>query len=104
MSTPAAIIVKVKDAYLGIYCHFDGYPDRVGKMLKQYYNTFEKAESLVGLGDISSLGKTYENTVAYHRDRGEDLHFVQEDSWEDVVARIDGDYVYVFENGEWSQY
>ncbi|WP_299548704.1 hypothetical protein [uncultured Helicobacter sp.] len=43
------------DQVKGIYCHWDGYVEGVGKTLKEHYNTDELANALINLGDISSL-------------------------------------------------
>ena len=72
-----------------VYCHYDGYPEGVGKTLIKHYNSFDKAKQLISLGGISSLGKTIGEehdfnivsdeieklgwTTFYHRDRGEPL-------------------------------
>ena len=55
-----------------IYCHHDGYPSHVGQILFDSY-TRGKLEGLLALGDISGLHDTLKDTVAYARDRGEDL-------------------------------
>ena len=74
MATRSNIAIENQDGSVSaIYCHFDGYIDGVGKILQENYNTREKMEQLIALGDISSLGETIEETVAYHRDRGEEL-------------------------------
>jgi hypothetical protein len=74
MATRSRIAIENQDGTVtSIYCHFDGYIDGVGKILQENYNTREKMEQLIDLGDISSLGKTIEETVAYHRDRGEEF-------------------------------
>ena len=74
MSTRSRIAIEKQDgAVKSIYCHFDGYVDGVGKVLFEHYDK-EKLEKLIELGDISVLKESTENTVAYHRDRGEDLH------------------------------
>ena len=74
MATRSNIAIENQDGSVSaIYCHFDGYIDGVGKILQENYNTREEMEQLIALGDISSLGKTIEETVAYHRDRGEEL-------------------------------
>ena len=41
--------------YLRIYCHCDGYPEGVGKLLLEHFNSYEKALNLTTVGDISSL-------------------------------------------------
>lgn len=73
MSTRCLIGLEESDGSCRmIYCHNDGYPDHVGRILFEYY-TRGKLEGLLSLGDISSLKETLEDTVAYARDKGEDL-------------------------------
>lgn len=91
----------------GIYCHFDGYPDGVGSLLKKHYTDEDKVKALVSLGSISvlrpSLGDKHEFedletpakngwTTAYHRDRGEELVI---DEFEDLY-QVEGDYEYAY--------
>lgn len=72
MATRSNIAIENQDGSISaIYCHHDGYIDGVGKVLQENYNTREKMEQLIALGDISSLGKTIEETLAYHRDMGD---------------------------------
>ena len=75
MSTRLRIAIEKQDGTVeSIYCHFDGYLSNNGEILQNHYSTKEKMEKLIELGDISSLGDTPEETVAYHRDRGENLN------------------------------
>jgi hypothetical protein len=75
MSTRARIAIENQDKTVdSIYCHFDGYVDSIGKTLFEHYDP-EKLEKLLELGDISSLGESTIDTIAYCRDRGEDLCF-----------------------------
>jgi hypothetical protein len=74
MATRSRIAIENESGIVkSIYCHFDGYIDGVGKTLFNHYDK-EKLEKLIELGAISLLGESTENTVAYHRDRGEDHH------------------------------
>lgn len=99
----------------GITCWKDGQLDNTGRILLRHYNSEELASALVALGDISYLEKKlnpsgahtfYEPepnvTVAYHRDRGVDLHF---DTWRSVEEFYDNEYEsefnYLFSKGEW---
>lgn len=81
------IIANPKGDYTGIYCHWDGYPAHVGRILSEHYAKPSQARALVRLGNLSSLGERLEpldstthafdnaekgTTVAYHRDRGEE--------------------------------
>ena len=74
-----------EDEYLAVYCHQDGYLSHNGALLLDCYNTPEKVDALLALGELSHLGKDMEAapheiadlkgmegvTVAYCRDRGE---------------------------------
>jgi hypothetical protein len=75
MATRSRIAIENQDGTVdSIYCHFDGYVEGVGKTLFNHYDQ-EKLEKLLELGNISVLKESTEDTVAYCRDRGEDLHF-----------------------------
>jgi hypothetical protein len=50
--------MKTPNGYKAIFCHWDGYPEHVGKMLKEHYNTPKKVEELISLGDIDCLYET----------------------------------------------
>ena len=99
---------------LGIYCHFDGYPEHHEPLLKNY-DTKDKVDELLNLGSLSSLGseigenQDFDNPtndnwcLAYHRDRGEEYekpckyddeeHMQEENSW--------ADYFYLFDGTNW---
>lgn len=87
MSTNSYIARQVSEnVFRCIYCHWDGYLEWNGAVLVKYYDTPEKVDHLLGLGDLSFLGphlepdpekphtfdRPQENvTVAYGRDRRE---------------------------------
>ena len=85
MSTNSTIAVQHIDGTVHqIYCHWDGYLEYNGRMLKQCYNTPALAKELVSIGDLSSLNQrinpidihTFVSPeegvcVYYGRDRGE---------------------------------
>lgn len=87
MSTNSSIGIKRRDgSETRIYCHWDGYIAHAGVILQLAYNTAEKVEALLALGDLSSLGFYPDRVpadrvdelsegccVAYHRDRGEEF-------------------------------
>lgn len=49
------------DQYLEVYCHFDGYPDGVGKVLKDMNMTYEDALKYILEGDrsVACTGGSY---------------------------------------------
>jgi len=119
MSTRSAIGIKNKNGCISaVYCHFDGYLEHNGEILKRVYNTENKVEELLSFGDMSILKEQIypkknhtfnspeENVcIFYHRDRGE--------AWEDTAPlRFDTEkeftdyydwsaYYYLFDNGQW---
>ena len=56
MATRSMIGVMHGDKCKAVYCHWDGYLAHNGRILFEHYDS-PKANELVSLGDISSLGK-----------------------------------------------
>ena len=118
MGTSCIIGIKNNDGSIeAITCHWDGHPDGVGKTLFYYYNTEEKIRALIALGNISSLGERLapepgelhsfnfpkdDITVAYGRDRGEELisyHYPSIEYFKETFNCCD--YAYLFEDNTW---
>jgi hypothetical protein len=118
MATRSAIGVMHGDKCKAVYCHWDGYLDHNGRILLEHYDS-AKANNLVALGDISSLGSEIgekhdfdvrftkgaigENwTKFYGRDRGEtgvDFKVFHNDK--ELFEGIDAQYFYVMKDGVW---
>ena len=74
MATRSRIAIENQDGSVtSVYCHWDGHIETNGVILNNNYNTKDKVEELIALGDLSALHRTIDKTVAYHRDRDEDL-------------------------------
>ena len=118
MATRSRIAIEDQDGTVrSIYCHWDGYPENNGAILFANYKTREKVESLISLGSLSSLHEEVEIpegvihdfqnqtggiTVAYHRDRGEDLSIANHKNVDDFIRGDVEQYGYVFTAaGEW---
>ena len=56
MGTRSRIGVMHGDIVKSVYCHWDGYLEHNGAILQEHYDS-SKANNLVALGDISSLGQ-----------------------------------------------
>lgn len=96
MSTRCFIGVELPEgSIVSIYCHWDGYPDGVGDTLVCHYRDRDKIMKLLQLGDLSSLQATPEDSEAYCRDRGEDLHPARIMS-EQEMAEAWAEYSYKF--------
>ena len=97
-----------------IYCHYDGYPEHNGKILKEHYATEAKVNALLELGDLSILGEeigeqqdfnnrdTHNSKwcLAYGRDRGEDN--IEAKVAKDISDIIFQSYHYVWNGETWS--
>jgi hypothetical protein len=97
MATRSRIAIENQDGSVtSVYCHFDGYIAGVGKTLFENYNR-ETTEQLVALGDLSQLYESTESSVAYARDRGEDLNktiYIDVEELFEMNSRGGLDYVY----------
>ena len=105
-----SIIAKLDDKGIqAIYCHNDGYLSNNGKILDQHYQNEVKVDNLIAQGDASSLKDTIEDTIFYHRDRGEDnkeaVNLNNETKLlEHAFESCDAEVVYMFAYGSWYVY
>ena len=88
------------------YNHYDGYPDGLGKTLKDHYNNDDKAEDVASTGYISyidddgTINSKYDEAPNRLKLSGD---FDEEDMLE-IASKVDeygGDYGYVWHEGEW---
>lgn len=125
MGTRSAIAMKTEDGIRSIYCHWDGYVDHNGRILKEFYSTDEKVKALLDLGDLSSLRQEigeahdfdrhyaepnlegmFDNwCLAYGRDRGEtDIEaktFDDVKTWVESMANSWCEYFYLWDGRDW---
>lgn len=116
MGTRATIcMLQPDDTILAIYCHNDGYPSYLGKMLATHYSTKSQVKKLIQLGDISQLKSklaprlfqrhSFDNpargvTIAYHRDRQEPWDRTKPSIYadkENFVNYAETSYVYLYD-------
>ena len=126
MGTRSGIAVQHGDKIKAVYCHWDGYLEHNGYILDKFYDSV-KANNLVALGDLSSLGADVGNKhdfgakteyledsehngltsvstqcTFYGRDRGETgIEFRVFFSEQAFIDGIDGEYFYLFRDGAW---
>jgi len=124
MGTRSSIAIKTEDGIKAIYCHWDGYVDHNGRILREHYNTPSKVADLIALGDLSSLGTeigqvhpfdrnhaepelemTDNWCMAYGRDRGETgtkaQTFKTIAEWVEAEAERWCEYFYLFDGQDW---
>jgi hypothetical protein len=114
MGTRSRIGLELSDgSILSIYSHFDGYPEFNGVKLVEHFNTKEKVQELIDLGDISCLwtnaGWNNETLPEVgplpYSSRGEDCPpRLDADLCEYLLPDNSEEYAYVFRAGEWVCY
>ena len=128
MSTRSMIAVMHGNKAKAVYCHWDGYVAHTGAILQEHYDS-AKANQLVAMGDMSSLGRVigeahpfsphtsaedkalYEAAreagycTFYARDRGETgTEFKVAHTFEEFFEQADGcgaEYYYIMKDGVW---
>lgn len=95
--------IHITKPFLGIYCHWDGYPDTVGKALITKFDTFEKAFNLILGGDCSVI--TEDQVLRYATRPAEEWKSIQPKQLDKVQKFTKwADYVYVFKDNRWYLY
>lgn len=84
----------------GIYCHYDGHPGHVGKILVQHHNSLEACNRIMSGPQIRNLD--HDGTIVRYGDTPEHCY----ESYSDVKEALNSgfDYVYLFDRkvNEWS--
>jgi hypothetical protein len=116
MGTRSFIAMKTAPGFTGIYCHWDGYLEHVGRLLRQHYTDPAKIAELIDHGDVSSLAADIGNphdfdsrpegqTTFSGRDRGEnDCGPKSRKSLQAIMNyanRCGCEYFYLFADGVW---
>jgi len=100
-----------------IYCHWDGYLENNGEILKNHFTDEAKIDKMLDLGDLSSLAPElgdephdFDNCTKdvcnfYGRDRKETgceaQHSSTLDQYMRHADRAGAEYVYIWNEGKW---
>lgn len=118
MATRSCIGTQLKDgSIVSIYCHWDGYPEYNGRMLRDHFDTADKVRELIDGGNVSALYTNVgwqnetlpESGPLYYTSRGEKIEDNAPQYHSDLnaflVAADDNygaEYSYHFVDGEWT--
>jgi hypothetical protein len=102
MGTRSLIGKQLNDgSILGVYCHYDGYPEFNGRVLRDNFNTEEKVNKLIDGGDMSCTwtnagwnNETLPETPQLYKDLNEFLTAADDN--------YGAEYTYHFVGGEWT--
>ena len=113
MATRSRIgLALADDSILSVYHHWDGYPEWLGRVLVEHFNTKDKVAELLDGGDVSCIRsdsnwnrEKVENHVQYYNDRGENTE-PRLDSTSDDFFDNGEEYAYIFlpEDNTWECY
>ena len=117
MGTRSLIGKQLSDgSILGVYCHYDGYPEFNGRVLRDNFDTADKVAALIDGGDMSCTwtnagwnNETLPETgPLYYTMRGESLENNAPKLYQDLnefLCAADhnycAEYTYHFADGEW---
>ena len=117
MGTRSLIGKQLNDgSILGVYCHYDGYPEFNGRVLRDNFDTADKVAALIDGGDMSCTwtnagwnNETLPETgPLYYTMRGETLENNAPKLYKDLnefLCAADhnycAEYTYHFVDGEW---
>ena len=116
MATRSRIGTELPDgSIISVYCHWNGYPEFNGRILRDHYDTAEKVRDLINGGNISALHTNVgwnnetlpEVAPLYYTSRGESIDNNEPRLDEDIQQFLsDGEeYAYIFNRfSEWICY
>ncbi|MFM2344795.1 MAG: Vibrio phage [Pseudomonadota bacterium] len=103
-----------ENCFKSVYCHWDGYPEGVGKTLEENYQDEDKINRLIEEGGISVLSETVEGTTFYIRDFGEEKNGLEilisetndlGNALADILKFYTwSEYIYIFYKNQWLVY
>jgi len=106
MATRALIGYLTEDReFTCTYNHYDGYPDYLGRILKEHYNSEPKAKEVASTGYISNIDE--DGTINSKYNESADEIILDDDIVEaglqigEKVDEYGGDYGYVWFSDEW---
>ena len=105
MSTHAIIAISDGINIRASYVNYDGYPSHTGDILNAHYNSPDKINSLIDLGELSAIGTDTDHCQAYGRDRGESgtepRKFASLSDLIEYGKSYYAAYIYLFEDDRW---
>jgi len=115
MGTRSRIGIQLQDdSILSVYCHYDGYPEFNGRVLRDNYNTVEKVKELIDGGNMSCTWTNAdwnnetmpEMGALYYTSRGESMESnaprYDDDLFEFLKKENNEEYAYIWSvNNKW---
>lgn len=106
MGTAAHIAIKNENGSVEvIYCHHDGYPSWLGRVLLETFGKDNDVRWLLAHGDAVGLDVDIEKCEFFGRDRGEEdvesIEYSNEAEWLADLEDSSIEYAYLY-NGDWN--
>lgn len=97
--------IQLNGEYVGIYCHWDGYPSGVGAALEASFKSYDDVLNLILGGACSSIN---DDSIRHYSNRnGEEWKHIKPcvgNHAYEVVSKVGGyiEYSYLFDNDKWN--
>ena len=106
--TKAKIAIELENkTYKSVIVWGDAYPEYLGEMLNETYNTEAKIKELIELGNICFIDETLSKTIFSNRDNAEKWSDSKPQTYKNAKelkqASKKMDYTYTFQNNNWQQ-
>lgn len=93
--------IHLNGEYMGVYHHWDGYVEGLGRELFENYNSFEKALNLISCGSFSTI---LEEIIPHYSSSmitiWKDCKPIFVNSREEMIKH-EVHFTYLFQNGKW---
>lgn len=84
--------VKIKDKYVAIYCHWDGYPEGVGRALKEKFTDYDSVLNLILGGACSFISP---NKVRHYANRDGEMWVGIKPNQGDTQKKVLDNYLWI---------
>lgn len=105
MATRSTIALEYADGTVDmVYCHWDGYIEHNGRILKDHWSDPFKLQKLMDLGDLSSLGFDIGEQHGFGDDTSDCTFYGRDRGESDISARRFKDFDDYVTNAQFEEY
>lgn len=105
MATRSTIALQYADGTVDmVYCHWDGYLEHNGRILRDHWSDPFKLQRLIDLGDLSSLGRDIGSQHGFGEDTQDCTFYGRDRGEQDIQARRFKDFDDYVTNAQFEEF